>query len=62
MLAPARQSLRAAAAVPQLARVQLRGLASSATRRSYEDTIPNIKVQADSKVLTQGFTGKTVRT
>lgn len=59
MLAPARLALRTAA--PALARVQLRGLASSAARRSYEDSIPNIKVSADSKVLTQGFTGKTVR-
>ncbi|PWN34113.1 succinate-CoA ligase [Meira miltonrushii] len=32
---------------------------SSAIRRSYEDTIKNILVKKDSKIICQGFTGKT---
>ncbi|WFD20131.1 hypothetical protein MCAP1_002375 [Malassezia caprae] len=36
-----------------------RGLATSAMRRSYEDTIKNIYVQKDSRIICQGFTGKT---
>ncbi|KAG8777090.1 Succinate--CoA ligase [ADP/GDP-forming] subunit alpha, mitochondrial [Serendipita sp. 411] len=36
-----------------------RALSSSAVRRGYEDTIPNLQIKADSKVLCQGFTGKT---
>ncbi|KAG8715687.1 Nuclear import receptor [Ceratobasidium sp. 423] len=36
-----------------------RSFASSATRRGYEDTIPNLKIHKDTRVLCQGFTGKT---
>ncbi|KAG8832143.1 hypothetical protein FRC17_001933 [Serendipita sp. 399] len=36
-----------------------RALSSSAARHGYEDTIPNLRIKADSKVLCQGFTGKT---
>jgi len=36
-------------------------LSTSAVRRSYEDTIKNIYVNKDSKLLVQGFTGRTVR-
>ncbi|SHO78635.1 Alpha subunit of succinyl-CoA ligase [Malassezia sympodialis ATCC 42132] len=36
-----------------------RGLTTSAVRRSYEDTIKNIYVQKDSRIICQGFTGKT---
>lgn len=32
---------------------------TSAVRRSYEDTIKNIYVQKDSRIICQGFTGKT---
>ncbi|KAG8953226.1 hypothetical protein FRC04_002636 [Tulasnella sp. 424] len=36
-----------------------RTFASSASRRSYEDTIKNLMIRKDTKVLCQGFTGKT---
>ncbi|BEJ10752.1 hypothetical protein CspHIS471_0101740 [Cutaneotrichosporon sp. HIS471] len=36
-----------------------RGFATSSVTRSYEDTIKNICVNKDTKVLIQGFTGKT---
>lgn len=36
-----------------------RALSSSAVRHSYEDTIRNLLIKPDSKVLCQGFTGKT---
>lgn len=36
-----------------------RSLSTSALRRSYEDTIKNIYVQGDSRIICQGFTGKT---
>ena len=39
----------------------MRSLCTSAVRRSYEDTIKNIYVHKDSRVLVQGFTGRTVR-
>lgn len=37
----------------------MRSLCTSAVRRSYEDTIKNIYVRKDSRVLVQGFTGRT---
>ncbi|KAF9519778.1 hypothetical protein BS47DRAFT_1374890 [Hydnum rufescens UP504] len=36
-----------------------RTFVSSASRRSYEDTIRNLLIHKDTKVLCQGFTGKT---
>ena len=39
-----------------------RAFSQSATRRSYESTIQNLLVHKDTKVLCQGFTGKTVGT
>ncbi|KAI0067814.1 succinate-CoA ligase [Artomyces pyxidatus] len=36
-----------------------RAFSQSATRRSYEDTIQNLLIHKDTKVLCQGFTGKT---
>jgi hypothetical protein len=38
-----------------------RTFAQSAARSSYEDTIPNLRIHKDTKVICQGFTGKTVR-
>ena len=37
-----------------------RAFSQSATRRSYESTIQNLLIHKDTKVLCQGFTGKTV--
>jgi len=36
-----------------------RAFSQSATRRSYESTIQNLRIHKDTKVLCQGFTGKT---
>ena len=38
-----------------------RAFSQSATRQSYENTIKNLLVHKDTKVICQGFTGKTVR-
>ncbi|KAJ2818764.1 ligase of succinyl-coa, partial [Coemansia erecta] len=38
--------------------VSRRGFATSAARRSYEDTAKNLKINKDTRVLIQGFTGK----
>jgi len=38
-----------------------RVFSSSASRKSYEDTIKNLLIHKDTKVLCQGLTGKTVR-
>ncbi|CAG7846183.1 Succinate--CoA ligase [ADP/GDP-forming] subunit alpha, mitochondrial; AltName: Full=Succinyl-CoA synthetase subunit alpha; Short=SCS-alpha; Flags: Precursor [Serendipita indica DSM 11827] len=44
---------------PAVVAVGRRTLSSSAARRGYEDTIKNLALRPDSKVLCQGFTGKT---
>ncbi|KAH9968872.1 succinate-CoA ligase [Russula dissimulans] len=36
-----------------------RAFSQSATRRSYESTIQNLRIHKDTKVICQGFTGKT---
>jgi succinyl-CoA synthetase alpha subunit len=38
-----------------------RAFSQSAARRAYADTIKNLMVKPDAKVICQGFTGKTVR-
>ncbi|KAI0320349.1 succinate-CoA ligase [Amylostereum chailletii] len=51
MLSPLRRPLAASAG--------RRAFSQSATRRSYEDTIRNLLIHKDTRVLCQGFTGKT---
>lgn len=55
MLRQARQPVTAAVR----SKAGHRTFASSASRKSYEDTIKNLMIQKDTKVLCQGFTGKT---
>lgn len=38
-----------------------RAFSSSASRKSYDDTIKNLLIHKDTRVLCQGLTGKTVR-
>lgn len=38
-----------------------RAFSQSVARRSYDDTIRNLLIKKDTKVLCQGITGKTVR-
>nr|ODN94447.1 succinyl-CoA synthetase alpha subunit [Cryptococcus depauperatus CBS 7855] len=45
--------------IPADLMIAQRGFASSTSVRSYEDTIQNILIHKDTKVLVQGFTGKT---
>ncbi|CAE6462311.1 unnamed protein product [Rhizoctonia solani] len=51
--------LRVARTVSSAAGPARRSFASSAIRLGYEDTIPNLKIHKDTRVLCQGFTGKT---
>ncbi|KAG8886971.1 Succinate--CoA ligase [ADP/GDP-forming] subunit alpha, mitochondrial, partial [Tulasnella sp. 408] len=53
-----RQATKPLAAAVRLGAGQ-RTFASSASRRSYEDTIKNLMIRKDTKVICQGFTGKT---
>lgn len=43
-------------AVQNVAAVQRRGYARAAS--AYAETVPNLRINADTKVLYQGFTGK----
>ena len=49
---------RSVLAVPSAGR---RSFSQTAARLSYEDTIKNLLIHKDTKVLCQGLTGKTVR-
>ncbi|KAG8985704.1 Succinate--CoA ligase [ADP/GDP-forming] subunit alpha, mitochondrial [Tulasnella sp. 427] len=53
-----RQATKPLAAAARLGAGQ-RTFASSASRRSYEDTIKNLMIRKDTRVICQGFTGKT---
>jgi hypothetical protein len=45
---------------PRLLTAGRRSFSQSASRKSYTDTIQNLLIHKDTKVLCQGFTGKTV--
>ncbi|CAO1635139.1 unnamed protein product [Sympodiomycopsis kandeliae] len=55
----ARTALRTARAATSTGAAPLRAFSSTPLRKSYEDTLKNLLIKADSKVICQGFTGGT---